>query len=66
MSDNQSKQKVTYTYEQRRVLVLKEAFQRDLNLFIKMLDDVPKDWTLTVISDGPVRELIVNVPAKKR
>jgi hypothetical protein len=31
-----------------------------------MLDDVPKDWTLTVISDGPVRELIVNVPAKKR
>lgn len=69
MSETPStKTKVTYSYEQRRVLLLKESFARDLNLFNKLLDDgyTPKDWSFTVIGDGSSRELVVNVPPKKR
>lgn len=64
--ENQNKAKVTYTYEQRQILLLKEAFQRDLTMFSKMLNDVPREWTLTVLQEGNRRDLIVNVPAKKK
>lgn len=58
--------KVTYaTKDQRHSLLLKEAFQRDLVLFQRLLNDTPQDWTLTVISSGSTKELFVNIPAKK-
>jgi hypothetical protein len=60
------KSKVTYSHDQRRILYLKEAFRRDFNLFIKLLEDSPKDWTYTVIQEGSMQELVVNVPAKKK
>jgi hypothetical protein len=66
MSNNESKSKVTYSFEQRQVLLLKEAFTRDLIYFSKLLVDVPRDWTLTVIQDGANKELVVNIPAKKK
>lgn len=65
-TSNQNTQKVTYNYEQRSILMLKEAYQRDLVLFNKMLAEIPKDWTLTVMGKGRDRELIVNVPPKKK
>lgn len=65
-TSNQSTQKVTYNYEQRSILMLKEAYQRDLALFGKLLAELPKDWTVTVIGKGRDRELIVNVPPKKK
>lgn len=61
-----TKVKVTYTWEQRIVLMLKEAFLRDLSLFKTLLEATPKDWTFTVISDGTTKELVVNIPAKKK
>jgi hypothetical protein len=64
MSKTKTKSKVTYSYEQRLVLLLKEAFIRDLIYFDKLLLNTPKDWTLTVIQDGDIKELVVNVPAK--
>lgn len=64
---NTNKQKTTYANkEQRQILVLKEAFLRDLGMFTKLLEYVPQEWTLTVITDGDHRELVVNVPAKKK
>lgn len=60
------KSKVTYSYDQRQVLYLKEAFRGDLNLFMRLLDASPKDWTYTVIQEGSMRDLVVNVPAKKK
>jgi hypothetical protein len=35
-------------------------------MFSKLLADVPKDWTLTVIQEGSQKELVVNIPAKKK
>lgn len=66
MSTNENKSKVTYSYEQRHVLLLKESFLRDLTYFSKLLENTPKDWSLTVIQDGDSKELVVNVPAKKK
>ena len=61
------KSKVTYSYDQRRILILKEAFLRgDLSLMQRLLEEFPKDWTYTVIQEGSMRELVVNVPAKKK
>lgn len=65
-TSSQSTQKVTYNYEQRTILILKESYQRDLAMFSKLLSEVPKDWTFTVIGKGRDRELIVNVPPKKK
>lgn len=61
-----NKVKVTYTWEQRNVLLLKEAFQRDLSLFKTLLESAPRDWTFTVLSDCSIKELVVNIPAKKK
>jgi hypothetical protein len=67
MSDNKEvKSKVTYTSTQFSILMLKEAFLRDLNLFKTLLERVPQTWTLTVIENGSHRELIVNVPPQKK
>jgi hypothetical protein len=63
---NPNKSKCTYSYEQRQVLLLKEAFQRDLSMFSKMLQDVPREWTYTVIQEGTNKELVVNIPVKKK
>jgi hypothetical protein len=61
------KSKVTYSYDQRAVLFLKEAFLReDLKEFMRLLETSPKDWTYTVIQEGSMRDLVVNVPAKKK
>jgi len=60
------KSKVTYSYDQRSILLLKESYERDLVMFTKLLDNVPRDWTLTVIQGGSRKELVVNVPAKKK
>lgn len=60
------KSKVTYSYDQRFVLLLKESYERDLVMFTKLLDNVPRDWTFTVIQEGSRKELVVNVPAKKK
>lgn len=59
------KSKTTYAYEQRQILILKEAYERDLKLFIELLGSIPKNYTLTVIQEGSRKELVVNVPAKK-
>lgn len=59
------KSKTTYAYEQRQILILKEAYERDLKLFIELLGNIPKNYTLTVIQEGSRKELVVNVPAKK-
>jgi hypothetical protein len=61
------KSKVTYSYDQRRILILKEAFLKgDLVLLSRLLEEFPKDWTYTVIQEGSMRDIVVNVPAKKK
>lgn len=66
MADKATKTKATYNKDQFMILMLKEAFQRDLTMFSKLLGEVPRDWTLTVIQEGNQRDLIVNIPAKKK
>jgi hypothetical protein len=67
MPDNkESRSKVTYTSTQFQILLLKEAFLRDLNLFKTLLERVPQTWTLTVIENGGLKELVVNVPPQKK
>jgi hypothetical protein len=51
------------------ILLLKEAYERDLSLFHKLVTDttffgsaIPKDWTFTVVRTGDKRELFVNIP----
>lgn len=66
MSNTKPKSKVTYAYEQRNILLLKEAFARDLTYFSKLLSDLPRDWTLTVLQDGDLKDIVVNVPAKNK
>jgi hypothetical protein len=65
MPNKSSQSKVTYKYETVRVLLLKEAFMRDLNLFKSLIGEAPKDWTYTVIVNGQNRELVVNIPSGK-
>lgn len=62
-----AKMKTTFVYEQRQILLLLEAYRRDLTMFSKLLEQTPKDWTLTVITDeSGQRSLVVNVPPKKK
>jgi hypothetical protein len=69
MSTQEIKSKATYAANQLRVLLLKEAYERDLSLFHKLVTDtsffgsaIPKDWTFTVVHIGDKRELFVNIP----
>jgi hypothetical protein len=65
-NDKESKSKVTYSSGQVYILLLKEAFLRDLNLFKTLLEKAPQAWTYTVIENGGRKELIVNVPPQKK
>jgi hypothetical protein len=66
MANQATKTKATYNKDQHLVLLLKESFQRDLTMFSKLLEGIPRDWTLTVIQEGSQKELVVNIPAKKK
>lgn len=61
--------KVTYSNGQLIVLLLREAYERDLSLFARLLTerrgDIPKEWTFTTVKKGQSRELFINIPAKK-
>jgi hypothetical protein len=72
MTTKEAKTKTTYTTNQLKILLLREAFERDLSLFHKLVTDtnffgsaIPKDWTFTVVRTGGQRELFVNVPQQK-
>jgi len=65
MAKTINKSKVTYNYETRQVLMLKEAYERDLGLFHKLLNDAPRTWTFTVLSTDGRKELIANIPPKR-
>jgi hypothetical protein len=56
--------KETYADDRIIVLLLKEAFARDLVLFYKLVQDLNRHWTLTVKTEGNSKELIVNIPNK--
>lgn len=67
--------KRTYAKSELWILVLQEAFKRDLTLFHQLVN--PKegffydnskalnDWTFTVVQEDGVSTLIVNKPTKK-
>jgi hypothetical protein len=67
--------KRTFSTNQLSILLLQEAFKRDLPLFRQLVTEtsgffgqpfVEKNWTFTVlISENGERELVVNVPQKK-
>lgn len=67
----EQKIKRTYRKNELAILLLKEAFERDLRLFSELMlakgsvMDTAKtdDWTFTVVDTGKTRELFVNVPA---
>lgn len=74
-SDNKTKVKTTYTQSNMGILLLKEAFQRDLALFASLLEKkvpilgqplIPAGSTFTVVKypEGN-QELFVNVPGSK-
>jgi hypothetical protein len=68
--------KRTYKRDEICILLLQEAFERDLPLFYQMVtakegffgekSPLKPDWTYTVVVDEQgKRKLIVNIPAKK-
>lgn len=75
MKTQKIKSKRTYSHDDLRILLLKESFNRDLNLFKGLITatkgffDKPwidPTWTFTVVeSMEGSKELIVNVPPKK-
>lgn len=76
MKNKQTKpMKRTFSANQLSILLLQEAFKRDLPLFRQLVTEtsgffgqpfVQKDWTFTVSTlETGERELIVNVPQKK-
>jgi hypothetical protein len=71
-----TKTKVTYTQDNIGILLLKEAYERDLGLFRDLLSKqpgffdkplIPRGTTFTVVTqeDG-IKELFVNVPASEK
>jgi hypothetical protein len=82
MQQKITKSKVTYSSHFVIVMILKEAFKRDLRLFTDLLADqyygkqaggstrFPEpgpDWTYTVITDERGNsELMINVPSPKQ
>lgn len=75
MKPKEQKVKRTYTKDEMNLLLLKEAFERDLPLFVSLVQKseslfgvpmIGKDWTFTVVNNpSGTRELHINVPAKK-
>jgi hypothetical protein len=72
----EQKSKRTYARSELNILLLKEAFKRNLILFsdlIQMKEGffndspmIPNNWTFTVITDSQGdSELFVNVPPRK-
>jgi hypothetical protein len=61
-------QKVTYTAERRNILLLKVAFKKgDFSSFQRLLSELPKNYSITIISDDKgAEELFVNVPAENK
>lgn len=67
--------KRTFSVDQLPILIVQEAFKRDLPLFRQLITEtsgffgqpfVRKDWTFTVIvSETGERELVINVPPQK-
>lgn len=76
MKPKEQKVKRTYTKDEMNLLLLKEAFERDLPLFVSLVQKseslfgapmIGKDWSFTVVKDpAGARELHINVPTKKR
>lgn len=76
MKPKEQKSKRTYSRDELNVLLLTEAFERDLSLFATLVQKregffeqpmVPNDWTFTVVknpTDGS-RELFINKPSRK-
>lgn len=68
--------KRTFSVNQLPILIVQEAFKRDLPLFRQLITDVggffgqpfiKKDWTFTVIvSEDGERELLINVPQQTK
>lgn len=75
MKPKEQKSKRTYSKDELNILLLTEAFERDLSLFSTLIQKkdgffdqpmIPKDWTFTVVKDqSGNRELFINQPAKK-
>jgi hypothetical protein len=77
MKTNKQKVKTTYTREQLHVLLLKEAFRRDLPLFVELVTKrkeglfdsspmIPPGTTFTAVSEDGETELFVNLPVPKK
>lgn len=68
--------KRTFSVNQLPILIVQEAFKRDLPLFRQLITDdggffgqpfIKKDWTFTVIvSEDGERELLINVPQQTK
>jgi hypothetical protein len=67
--------KRTYTRDELNILLLKEAFERDLSLFASLLQKkegffeepfIGDGWTFTVVHTGTTRELFINLPASNK
>lgn len=71
-----SSTKRTFSVNQLPILIVQEAFKRDLTLFKQLITDdggflgrpyIQKDWTFTVlISEDGNRELLINVPQQNK
>lgn len=76
MKPKESKVKRTYARDELNQLLLKEAFERDLPLFVSLIQKdgglfgqpiVGRDWTFTVVKDPTgSRELHINIPTSKK
>jgi hypothetical protein len=75
MKPKEEKVKRTYTRGELNILLLKEAFERDLPLFASLLQKgegffdrpiIGDDWTFTVVQSGNARELFINIPPSKK
>jgi len=61
------KSKVTYDYDHRYVLLLKESFKKGpFDRFMSLLSDLPRNHTVTVVTaDDNTEQLYVNIPPSK-
>jgi hypothetical protein len=76
MKPKEVKSKRTYAHDELNILLLKEAFERDLSLFSTLVQKkegffeqpmVKPNWTFTVVVNPTgSRELFINVPPKKK
>jgi len=73
---NKQRVKQTYARDELNILLLKESFARDLNLFAKIIAQkegffekpmIQPNWTFTVVKDQDGRsELFINTPPSKK